>query len=363
MTTDEHLRGSTRSSTLNLRSSILKLATRQLGRWLALVLFLLYLAVFPGSTITIALDRVPAWGEWMGGVLLLLQGAIVLCWLVGSYGRRGALAAALVFLLAWGVEHIGVSTGFPFGRYRYTTLLQPQLLGDVPLVIPCAWLMVAVGSWQLAAQNREPPRGYPTENHPEGTRPRIAEQRTKLALERSEGNKEQRTSHATRNTLLAATLVVLLDMQIEPVATAISRYWVWLDDGIYYGVPAANFVAWWVVGLVMAAIVGRLLDNKNREPRTENGHPPGQPRTRTKNKACPERSRREQRIKTTHHVLRFTFYVLRFMFHVLPASLYLLNTLMFAAINLGRGYLAAGVVGLAVLFAVGLAAFQAPRTR
>ncbi|HET9221144.1 MAG TPA: carotenoid biosynthesis protein, partial [Roseiflexaceae bacterium] len=101
-------------------------------RRVALALFLLYLAVFPGSTITVALDQVPAWGEWMGGALLLLQGAIVLCWLLGSYGRRGALAAALVFLLAWGVEHLGVTTGFPFGRYSYTAQLQPQLFGTVP---------------------------------------------------------------------------------------------------------------------------------------------------------------------------------------------------------------------------------------
>ncbi len=87
---------------------------------LALALFLLYLALFPGSTITVVLDQVPAWGTWMGGALLLLQGAIVLCWLLGGYGWRGALAAGLVLILGWGVEQLGVATGFPFGRYRYT---------------------------------------------------------------------------------------------------------------------------------------------------------------------------------------------------------------------------------------------------
>src|SRR5262245_13591812 len=122
---------------------------RQQFRRLALSLFLLYLAVFPGSTLTVALDRVPAWGAWMGAGLLIVQGAAVLCWLIGHAGRRGAGAGLLVFLLAWAVEHIGVTTGLPFGRYHYTGLLQPQLFGVVPLAILCAWLMVTIGAWQL----------------------------------------------------------------------------------------------------------------------------------------------------------------------------------------------------------------------
>ena len=46
---------------------------------------------------------------------------------------------------------------------------------------------------------------------------------------------------------------------------------------------------------------------------------------------------------------RFTFYVLRF----LPAYLYLLSTLMFAVVNLARGYLMAGLIGALVLRVVG----------
>jgi putative membrane protein len=124
---------------------------RNIFQRLALLLFCIYLAVFPGSTIVVALDRVPIWGTWMGGALLMLQGGTALCWLVGRRGARGGLAALLVFGLAWAVEHIGVTTGMPFGRYRYTGVLQPQLLGIVPLAIPCAWLMVATGAWQIAS--------------------------------------------------------------------------------------------------------------------------------------------------------------------------------------------------------------------
>ena len=273
-------------------------------RRISRVLFLAYLAVFPGSTIVVALDRVPAWGAWMGGALLLLQGAAALSWLIGYAGRRGALAGGLVFLLAWVVEHIGVTTGFPFGRYRYTDMLQPQLLGVVPLPITFAWVMVAVGAWQLATNAQ---------------RPKIKDQ-------------DRRPASVVRpsSLVLAATLVLLLDLQIETVATEINHYWVWLDAGPYYGVPTANFVAWWLVGLGMALVVGRMLSPAARGVSEQQMKPAGQ---------CFGAS-----------ALR------RFDASRIPAYLYLLSTLMFAVVNLARGYELAGLAGVGVLLAVGLRA-------
>src|SRR5262245_63892864 len=121
MTTHERWPSNHLRSTTNDRqySGVTQTHVQLYMRRAALALLSLYLAAFPGSTITVALDQVPAWGVWMGGALLLLQGTIVLCWLIGGFGWRGALTAALIFLLAWGVEHIGVTTGLPFGNYHY----------------------------------------------------------------------------------------------------------------------------------------------------------------------------------------------------------------------------------------------------
>jgi putative membrane protein len=276
----------------------------------------------------------------MGGALLLLQGAIVLCWLLGSYGRRGALAAVLVFLLAWGVEHLGVITGFPFGRYSYTAQLQPQLLDIVPLAIPCAWLMVAVGAWQIADCRLQIADLFLS-----GYRSQVAGRRSQVTdlqpVTLSPCHRVIVSSchrvpqQATRKMFLAATLVLLLDLQIEPVATAINRYWVWLDGGAYYGVPATNFAAWWAVGLVMAVVVRWALGWPDQRPTTNDQRP-------------------TDTMLSAQHLM---FCVLRFTFCVIPVALYLLNTLMFAAINLARGYTIAGVVGLVVLavFAFALA--------
>jgi bisanhydrobacterioruberin hydratase len=283
---------------------------RNIFQRLALILFCIYLAVFPGSTIVVALDRVPGWGVWMGGALLLLQGGAALCWLVGRHGARGGLAALLVFLLAWAVEHVGVISGVPFGRYHYTGTLQPQLLGIVPLAIPCAWLMVAAGAWQLARTDDR----RPTTDH------RLLS-----------------TVVSRRwSVVVAATLVLLLDLQIETVATKINRYWIWQDGGTYYGVPTANFVAWWLIGLVMAMVVATVLGRRGdaETGRQETG---------------------DRRQETGALISRLTSHVSRLKLHVshrLPAYLYLLSTLMFAIINLAHGYTVSGLVGVFVLFVV-----------
>ena len=268
---------------------------RKTSQRLALMLFCIYLAVLPGSTAVVALDRVPGWGAWMGGALLLLQGAAALCWLLGRHGARGGLVALLVFLLAWAVEHAGVVTGVPFGRYHYTGALQPQLFGTIPLAIPCAWLMVAAGAWQLATTDH---RLLPT----------VFGRRWSVVV--------------------AATLLLLLDLQIETVATKINRYWIWHDGGPYYGVPTANFVAWWLTGLAMAVAVATVL------PRAEDGQSGGWGDTETES------------------------YVARLLSHIsdrLPPYLYLLSTLMFAIVNLAHGFTIAGLVGVLVLLAVALA--------
>ncbi|MDZ4721147.1 MAG: carotenoid biosynthesis protein [Roseiflexaceae bacterium] len=257
---------------------------------LAVGCFLIYCALLPGSTFVVALDQVPAWGSFIGGALLLIQGLAVIFWLFSSYGWRGASAGASAFLLAWSVEHSGETTGFPFGSYRYTDMLQPQLLGVVPIPITCAWIMVAIGAWQLA-------QGLirPTSDVSVGSRYWPLPVRVWLRL------------------ILTATLVVGLDLQIETIATQVNPYWVWYDSGPYYGVPTANFIAWWFVGLVMAIAVHAILNTQRPRP------------------------------------LRYTSPILGQLFRYIPASLYVLSSLMFTIVNFARGFPIAGFVGFGLL--------------
>ncbi len=255
-------------------------------QWLSLACFFAYCAVFPGSTITVALDAVPSWGLWMGAAMLIVQGLAVIFWALGMYGARGGGAVALAAVLAWAVEHIGETTGWPFGRYQYTEMLQPQILGIVPLPITLAWLMAGFGSWQLA----------------------------RLAL----GGRGGRIGLAA----LTGALIVVLDLQIETVATFINSYWTWIDTGPYYQVPPQNFAGWWGVGFLMALIVMFLLPpDAGVEPASVSSAP-----------------------KPSLWVR-----MLPFVWHRVPALLYILSSIFFTAANLARGYPLAGLVGVIFL--------------
>jgi uncharacterized membrane protein len=59
----------------------------------------------------------------------------------------------------------------------------------------------------------------------------------------------------------AAVCAMLLDLELEPVAFHLEHYWVWSAPGgiSYYGVPLMNFVAWFVIALVLSLFINGLL--------------------------------------------------------------------------------------------------------
>lgn len=188
-----------------------------------------YLFIYVFAVPMLILDLVPAWGTWMGGFLLILQGSLLALWLAANAGGRGWLAAALIAVLSWAVEHVGVTTGFPFGRYSYTDVLGWKIGGVVPLPIPFAWLLVVpatIGAARLLASQ---------------------------ARRRWIG-------------LLAPLLALALDLLLEPVAAYIMDYWHWLDSGPYYGVPTANFIAWGFTALTLTLLTLGLVGTRLRNP-------------------------------------------------------------------------------------------------
>jgi len=195
-------------------------------------LLLVYALLYPIAVIGAAFNvRPPFSMTWAGNLMLFLQGTILALWAMAAYGRvRGSMAALWVALLAFVVEFAGVRTGWPFGAYRYTGVLFPALFGAVPLAVVFAWLLVMLTAYPIAG----------------------------LLLSRQ----SKRGGWLSR-ALLAALLAVVLDLLIEPVAVHVEGYWVWrgggLSSGSYYGVPASNFVAWFVVALVMAGGVGLIV--------------------------------------------------------------------------------------------------------
>jgi putative membrane protein len=280
--------------------------TKRRLRPVLIALLSIYLFVYPWSVLLVSLDRVPVWGSWMGGALLILQGTLVGGWLVANYGRHGLLASLLILLSTWLIEHIGTTTGFPFGAYQYTDVLLPKVVGVVPLAIPFAWLLVVPTSLVITER---------------------------LVHAREVRNGQLSASPDKPKMLLkvlgAASFAVLLDVTIEPVSVHVSGYWEWYDVvGGYYGVPLSNFVSWWV----MSVLLGWLLLVFQRKARA-----------------------RQKATETTpadgDNLAQDPWEPL---FPWLPPLLYMLNLMMFVLVNISHGQKAPAFIGVVILGYLGI---------
>lgn len=126
-------------------------------------------------------------------------------------------------------EAFGVGTGWLFGRYHYAQNLGIKIL-DVPVIIGFAWIWVIAVTREAAAA-LAPGSALPC---------------------------------CLRRCLLGALLATALDLVIDPVATRVLAYWSWHDGGFYYGIPAHNFLGWFVVALLMHLLLELLLPVSRR---------------------------------------------------------------------------------------------------
>ncbi len=167
----------------------------------------------------------------LNAVYLLVSSSVLATGLLASYpawhawhrfGRRRALAfAAIVLPVTWAVEAAGVRWGWVFGRYHYTALLGPQLLG-VPAFIPVAWAVVLYLSHGLADAILGPLDARAL--------------RTRRGLPHA-------MSSIARRAALGALAATAWDVGMDPLLSH-GGMWVWLDGGAYFGVPLQNFAGW-----------------------------------------------------------------------------------------------------------------------
>lgn len=135
--------------------------------------------------------------------------------------RGGAFAAALFASTALGglaIEVIGVSTGLPFGEYRYTDSLGAQLLG-VPLVVALAWTMMAYPAYVVS---------------------------------------EVVGGGIVRRALVGGYALASWDLFLDPQMVQ-AGHWEWSSEGLAVaGIPVTNYLAWFMVASLMMLTV-RLL--------------------------------------------------------------------------------------------------------
>ena len=157
------------------------------------------------------------WGEAamlrLVSVGVVAQATAVLSILIGAWGwRETAKTAVIVALLTYAVEFIGSRTGYPFGRYHYTDLLQPQI-GHVPLLIPLAWLMMLPCAWAVASHFS--------------------------------------TWHFA---LFSALALTAWDLMLDPQMVGWGL-WVWQQPGGYFGIPWLNFGGWVLTAVLLTTLL------------------------------------------------------------------------------------------------------------
>jgi putative membrane protein len=126
----------------------------------------------------------------------------------------------LTFVSTFILEVVGVKTGLIFGSYTYGNVLGPQLM-DVPVLIGINWALIILGAILISA---------------------------KL------------TKHKILRPLLAGLFAVTFDLVLEPVAIKLN-YWNWEGGNI----PVQNYIAWFVIGTVSAALFSLLKVKVNNE--------------------------------------------------------------------------------------------------
>ena len=125
-----------------------------------------------------------------------------------------------VFLIGWIFETVSIRIGIPFGHYHYTDLMWP-FLGHVPVSVMPAYCVMGYVSWATA--------------------------RCIVGL----GHRSARLLSAIALPVLAAALMVIWDLSMDPLRATVEGRWVWHNGGPHFGIPLLNFVGWFVVTLMM----------------------------------------------------------------------------------------------------------------
>jgi putative membrane protein len=170
--------------------------------------------------------------------------------------RRFFVWAAVVFVLGFSVEFVGVQTGIIFGAYTYETAPLPALM---PLAIGSAWLgmmLAASAVAQRVAERMGVLDSTPNDVHPNSIHPNSVQAQQAQSDDRQGGRQRigQRWLAIITVALLIAMLMAMFDVFMEPAAVSL-RYWAWLELRPFpFVAPFQNYTAWFGISFAFASV-------------------------------------------------------------------------------------------------------------
>lgn len=176
-----------------------------------------YLGVIAFSLFGLTLQRLT--GLDPGPIAPAASLALILLGFAGVslvFGSWRALWPILVIGAA--SEVLGLTTGFPFGRYEYTAAWWPTIpIGNghvFPLILPFAWAFI-VGSCALLVPRT---KWWP---------------------------------------LWTGLLAAIVDLPMERAMVDVYGYWRWETPDSFFAAPWTNFLGWWAVAALALLFVRR----------------------------------------------------------------------------------------------------------
>jgi uncharacterized membrane protein len=131
------------------------------------------------------------------------------------YGKKNMFIFFVITLIvSFSFENLSILTGFPFGFYHYSPSLG---MLTVPLVIIFAYFAMGYLSWMLSHVL------------------------TGQYAKKLEGKQIFMVP------FIAAFIMVMWDLTIDPISSTLQGLWVWTTPGAYFGVPISNFLGWFMV--------------------------------------------------------------------------------------------------------------------
>lgn len=173
-------------------------------------------------------------------LLLYLFAAVVdLGW------RRTVLFTVVAWSVAFTAESLSIRFGVPFGLYHYlpTTAGKELWIAGVPFMDSLSFVYLAYASWTMASLALLPAL-------------RDGEHRWALSL-------PHRDRFSVPVLLLTVVFFVLIDVVLDPMAVRGDRWFLgqifyYPQGGVYFGVPASNFLGWGVVGSLIMILFALL---------------------------------------------------------------------------------------------------------
>jgi len=149
--------------------------------------------------------------------------------LFDQWKRRYLLWCFFILFGGWGMEYLGVTTHFPFGRYQYGHVLAPRIL-QIPLAIGFGWLTICLSSLMIT-------------------------------LRITHYFQVKKSYYNYIIPIITATFMLIFDSVMEHAAPKLD-YWTWRNNYI----PIQNFLSWFLLGSLFSFLWLKLKLSMNFYP-------------------------------------------------------------------------------------------------